>query len=44
MGTIFAIVSSNLTIDYFEEKISDALSKINPKDFVDFSCVTIFDF
>ena len=36
MGTIFAVVGSNLTVAYFEEKMFAILPQIYPKDFVDF--------
>ena len=35
MGTIFAVVGSNLTVAYFEEKMFAILPQIFPKDFVD---------
>ena len=44
MGTNFVIVGNNLTLDYFEEKMFAILPKIYPKDFVDFSCATVFIF
>ena len=44
MGTIFAVVGSNLTVAYFEEKMFAILPQIYPKDFVDFSFETILDF
>ena len=44
MGTIFAVVGSNLTVVYFEEKMFAILPQIYPKDFVDFFISTIFDF
>ena len=33
MGTIFAVVGSNLTVAYFEEKMFAILPQIYPKDF-----------
>ena len=36
MGTIFAVVGSNLTVAYFEEKMFSILPQIYPKYFVDF--------
>ena len=36
IGTIFAVVGSNLTVAYFEEKMFAILPQIYPKDFVDF--------
>ena len=36
MRTIFAVVGSNLTVAYFEEKIFAILPQIYPKDFVHF--------
>ena len=44
IGTIFAVVGSNLTVAYFEEKMFAILPQIYPKDFVTFSFATIFDF
>ena len=44
MGTIFAVVGSNLTVAYFEEKMFAILPQIYPKDFFAFSFATIFDF
>ena len=35
MGTIFAVVGSNLTVAYFEEKMFAILPQIYPKSFVD---------
>ena len=42
LGTIFAVVGSNLTVAYFEVKIFALLPQIYPRDFVD--SVTILDF
>ena len=36
MGTIFAVLGSNLAVAYFEEKMFAILPRIYPKDFVDF--------
>ena len=36
METIFAVVGSNLTVAYFEEKMFANLPQIYPQDFVDF--------
>ena len=44
METIFAIVGSNLTVAYFEEKMFTILPKIYPKDFVDFFIRNYFRF
>ena len=37
MGTIFAVVGSNLTVAYFEVKMFALLPQIYPRDFVDVS-------
>ena len=42
MGTIFAVVGSNLTVAYFEEKMFAILPQIFPKDFVDFFYSELF--
>ena len=42
MGTIFAVVESNLT--YFEEKTNAILPQIYPKDYVDFFTSNYFRF
>ena len=45
MGTIFAIVGSNITVAYFEEKIFAILPHIYPKDFfADFFICNYFRF
>ena len=44
MGTIFAVVGSNLTVAYFEEKMFAILPQIYPKDFVDFFNCNYFRF
>ena len=44
MGTIFAVVGSNLTVAYFEEKMFAILPQIYPKDFVDFFVRNYFRF
>ena len=44
MGTIFAVVGSNLMLAYFEEKMFAILPKIYPKDFVDFFICNYFRF
>ena len=44
MGTIFAVVGSNLTVAYFEEKMFAILPQIYPKDFVDFFIRNYFRF
>ena len=36
MGTIFAVVGSNLPVTYFETKIFSLLPQIYPRDFVDY--------
>ena len=36
MGTIFAVVGSNLTVAYFEVKMFALLPQIYPRDFVDY--------
>ena len=36
MGTIFAVVSSNLTVAYFEIKMFALLPQIYPRDIVDY--------
>ena len=42
MGTIFAVVGSNLTVAYFEEKMFAILPQIFPKDLVDFFYSELF--
>ena len=44
MGTIFAVVGSNLTVAYFEEKMFSILPQIYPKYFVDFFIRNYFQF
>ena len=44
MENIFAVVGSNLTVAYFEEKMFAILSQIYPKDFVDFFICNNFQF
>ena len=44
MGTIFAIVGTNLTVAYFEEKMFAILPQIYPKDFADFFVCNYFRF
>ena len=44
MGTIFAVVGSNLTVAYSEEKMFAILPQIYPKDFVDFFIRNYFRF
>ena len=44
MGTIFAVVGSNLTVAYSEEKMFAILPQIYPKDFVDFFISNYFRF
>ena len=44
VGTIFAVVGSNLTVVYFEEKMFALLPQIYPKDFVDFFLRNYFQF
>ena len=44
MGTIFAVVRSNLTVAYFEEKMFTILPQIYAKDFVDFFIPNYFRF
>ena len=39
MGTIFAVVDSNLTVAYFEVKMFALLPQIYPRDFVDYFVV-----
>ena len=38
MGTIFAVVGSNLLLAYFEKKMFAILPQIYPKYLIDFSC------
>ena len=44
MGTIFAVVGSNLTVAYFEEKIFVILPQIYAKHFDDFFIRNYFRF
>ena len=44
MGTIFAIVGSNLTVAYFEVKMFALLPQIYPRDFVDYFVRNYFRF
>ena len=44
MGTIFAVVGSNLTVAYFEEKMFAILPQIYPKNFIDFFIRNYFRF
>ena len=44
MGTIFAVVGSNLTVAYFEENVLAILPQIYPKDFADFFVRNYFRF
>ena len=44
MGTIFAVVGSNLTVAYFEEKMFTVLAQIYPKHFVGFFIRNYFRF
>ena len=44
MGTIFAVVGSNLTVAYFEEKIFVILPQIYPRHFDDFFIRNYFRF
>ena len=44
MGTIFAVVRSNLTVACSEEKMFAILPQIYPKDFVDFFISNYFRF
>ena len=44
MGTIFAIIESNLTVAYFEEKMYVILPQIYPMAFVDFFIRDYFRF
>ena len=44
MGTIFAVVGSNLTVAYFEVKIFALLPQIYPRDFVDYFVCNYFRF
>ena len=44
MGTIFAVVGSNLTIAYVEVKMFALLPQIYPRDFVDFFVRNYFRF
>ena len=44
MGTIFAVVGSNLTVAYFEVKMFALLPQIYPKDFVDYFVRNYFRF
>ena len=42
MGTFFAVVGSNITVVYFQEKMFTILSQIYPKEFVDFFICNFF--
>ena len=44
MGTIFAVVGSNLTVTYFEVKMFALLPQIYPRDFVDYFVRNYFRF
>ena len=44
MGTIFAVVGSNLTVAYFEVKMFALLPQISPRDFVDYFVRNYFRF
>ena len=44
MGTIFAVVGSNLAVTYFEVKIFTLLPQIYPRDFVDYFVCNYFRF
>ena len=44
MGTIFAVVGSNLTVAYFEVKMFALLPQIYPRDFVDYFVCNYFRF
>ena len=44
MGTIFAVLGSNLTVAYFEVKMFALLPRIYPKDFVDYFVRNYFRF
>ena len=44
MGTIFAVVGSNLTVAYFEVKMFALLPQIYPRDFVDYFVRNYFRF
>ena len=44
MGTIFAVVASNLTVGDFEQKMFAILPQIYSKDFVDFFIRNYFPF
>ena len=44
MGTVFAVVDSNLTVTYFEVKMFALLPQIYPRDFVDYFVRNYFRF
>ena len=44
MGTIFAVVGSNLTVAYFEVKMFALLPQTYPRDFVDYFAHNYFRF
>ena len=44
MGTVFAVVGSNLTVAYFEVKMSALLLQISLRDFVDYFVRNYFRF
>ena len=44
MGTIFAVVGSNLTVAYFEVKMFALLPQIYPRDFADYFVCNYFRF
>ena len=44
MGTIFAVIDSNLTVAYFEIKRFALLAQIYPRDFVDYFVSNFFRF
>ena len=44
MGTIFAIVGSNVTVAYYEVKMFALLTQIYPRDFVDYFVCNYFRF
>ena len=44
IGTLVAVVGSNLTVAYFEEKMLAILPQIYPKDFVDYFIRNYFRF
>ena len=44
MGTIFAVIGSNVTVAYFEVKMFALLPQIYPTDFVDYFARNYFRF